>query len=129
MTSAVLDASAVIAMVLGEPGGETVLGLLGNCAITTVNLAEVASYFARNGGSAADIHATLDVLAIERVAFDEALAYDTAMLVPITRMAGLSFGDRACIALAGRLGARAVTADRSWARIADAVSVEVMLIR
>jgi PIN domain nuclease of toxin-antitoxin system len=51
------------------------------------------------------------------------------MLVPITRMAGLSFGDRACIALAGRLGARAVTADRSWAGIAGAVSVAVMLVR
>jgi ribonuclease VapC len=49
--------------------------------------------------------------------------------VPKTRSAGLSLGDRACLALAVRLGTKALTADRSWSRIARAVGVEVELIR
>jgi PIN domain nuclease of toxin-antitoxin system len=46
-----------------------------------------------------------------------------------TRRAGLSFGDRVCLALAKREGLPAVTADSAWTRIADAVGVKVQLIR
>jgi ribonuclease VapC len=63
------------------------------------------------------------------VPFDPDLAYGTGLLLPKTRAAGLSLGDRACLALAVRLGAKALTTDRSWSRIAGAISVEVKLIR
>jgi len=43
------------------------------------------------------------------------------------RKAGLSFGDRACLALALDLGGRPVTADRAWGRID--VGLDVTLIR
>ena len=65
----------------------------------------------------------------EVVAFDRDLAFDAGLLLPLTRAAGLSLGDRACLALARRLGARVLTGDRAWARVADAVGVEVELIR
>jgi PIN domain nuclease of toxin-antitoxin system len=38
---------------------------------------------------------------------------------------GLSLGDRACLALAAALGVPAVTADRSWQSVAEAVGVQV----
>lgn len=129
MTQVVLDASAVIALLTGEPGGGQVAVAFGDCAISTVNLAEVVAYFVRLGAAAADTRAMLDGLTMERVPFDETMAYDTAALLPQTRGAGLSFGDRACLALARQRGAAAVTADRAWERIAEAVGVEVRLIR
>jgi PIN domain nuclease of toxin-antitoxin system len=51
------------------------------------------------------------------------------MLLPITKSVGLSFGDRACLALAQRLGGTALTADRAWMKIAGATGVAVELVR
>jgi ribonuclease VapC len=44
-----------------------------------------------------------------------------------TRDAGLSLADRACLALASRLGVPAVTADRAWSALD--VGVEVIVVR
>jgi PIN domain nuclease of toxin-antitoxin system len=125
----VLDASALLAVLLDEPGATSVKAALDDAAISTVNLAEVAGQYARRGASEADIRAMLDVFSIQIVPFDAPHAYATGSLWPVTRLAGLSLGDRACLALASQLGARALTADRSWSRIAAAVGVEVELIR
>ena len=97
--------------------------------MTAVNLGEVVGHFARNGAAERDIRLVLDPLPIDLVAFDEELAFATGLLLPATRRAGLSFGDRACLALASRLGVRALTADRSWQSIAEAIGVEIDLIR
>ena len=43
--------------------------------------------------------------------------------------AGLSLGDRACLALATELGASAVTADRGWSAVAGPAGVSVQVIR
>jgi len=129
MTAAVIDASALLALILGEPGSEKVQGVLTDCAMTTVNLAEVVGHFARIGAREADIRLMLDPLPFVRVALDEELAFTAGLRLPATRRAGLSFGDRACLALANKLGVRAVTADRGWQRIAKAVGVEIELIR
>jgi PIN domain nuclease of toxin-antitoxin system len=130
LSLAVLDSSALLALLLGEPGREQVAAAIGDAAaMTTVNYGEAAGYFARMGASEADIRAMLAPLTVERVPFDEALAMATAMLLPATRSAGLSFGDRACLALARKLAAPALTADRAWAGVAKAVGVDVVLIR
>ncbi len=50
-----------------------------------------------------------------------------AALLPRTRKAGLSLGDRASLALALDLGGQPVTANRAWGRID--VGVAVTLIR
>lgn len=129
MISAVLDASPLLALLLGEPGGEKVRAILAESALTMVNLAEVVGHFARNGALERDIRLVLDPLPFDRIGFDEELAFTAGLLLPATRQAGLSFGDRACLALALRLGVRALTADRSWQSVADAVGVEIDLIR
>ena len=129
MTSAVLDASALLALLLGEPGFDRVRAVIADCAMTTVNLGEVVGHYARAGASETDIRLVLDPLPIERVFFDESLAFAAGMLLPVTRSAGLSFGDRACLALAMQLGVPALTADRAWQSIATAAAVAVELIR
>ena len=129
MTAVVLDASALLALILGEPGSEKVQGVLTDCAMTTVNLAEVVGHFARIGAREADIRLLLDPLPFVRVALDEELAFTAGLMLPATRRIRLSFGDRACLALANKLGVRALTADRGWQRIAKAVGVEIELTR
>lgn len=129
MIALVLDASALLALLLGEPGGDNVRAVLADAAIGAVNLSEVVAHFARNGAAEPDIRRVLDPLPIERIAFDDELAFASGLLVPATRRAGLSFGDRACLALASRFGVRAVTADRAWQSIVEAIGVEIELIR
>lgn len=129
MTATVLDASALLALLRGEPGSAAVAAVLAGSAIGAVNLGEVVGHFARNGVAAEDIRLVLDPLPVERHPFDEELAYAAGLLLPPTRAAGLSFGDRACLALAQRLGARVLTADRAWRSIAAAVGVDVAVIR
>ena len=129
MIQVVLDASAILALLRNERGAEAVSDKLAGSLMTTVTLSEVVSYYARTGASEGQIRPLLDNLQTECVPFDEDLAYLAGLLLPKTRPAGLSFGDRACLALAKRLGATALTADRSWQRIAGAIGAKVELIR
>ncbi|MGH3902923.1 MAG: PIN domain-containing protein [Pseudonocardiaceae bacterium] len=54
-------------------------------------------------------------------------AEHAAKLYPLTSTRGLSLGDRACLAVAKRLDAMAVTADQAWTELDH--GVEVRLIR
>jgi PIN domain nuclease of toxin-antitoxin system len=127
--TAVFDASAVLAMLRREPGGDRIRPVLRSSAMSTVNFGEVVGFYARRGVAEAAIRRLLDRLPTARFAFDEEAAYTVGLLLPPTQAAGLSFGDRACLALARRLGVRAFTTDRAWLRIADAVGVDIELIR
>jgi ribonuclease VapC len=60
--------------------------------------------------------------------FTEEDAAEADDLRPRSRDQGLSFGDRACLALAARFEVPAVTADRSWKDLPE-VGVAVRLIR
>ena len=125
----VLDASAVIALLRGEPGAERVQAEIADASMCTVNLAEVAGHYARYGASHDDVHALLDPLSFKRVAFDDELAFLAGLMRPVTQRAGLSLGDRACLALAGRMAAPALTTDRIWASVAGDLGVRVELLR
>ncbi len=125
----VLDSSALLALLLGEPGGERVVPELADAFMSSVTLAEVVGHYARLGAESADIHSALDPLPFQRVPFDDELAFAAGLLLPATRSAGLSLGDRACLALAGRIGAPALTTDRQWAAVADDVGVLIKLLR
>ena len=129
MINAVLDASALLALLRDEPGAERVRSVLRHSAMTTINFGEVVGFYARRGASEPEIRRLLHPLPTERIAFDEELAYVVGLMLPATSSAGLSLGDRACLALALQLGTKAITADRSWSRIARAVGVEIETIR
>ncbi len=125
----VLDASAFLALLLEEPGRENVERALEGAAMTTVNLAEVISHYAKRGVTRAAIASLLGEFPIEIVPVDSELSYDAGMLRPLTLKGGLSLGDRYCLALGKRLGVPILTAERNWPLIADAAGVRVELIR
>jgi PIN domain nuclease of toxin-antitoxin system len=124
-----LDTSALLAMLNGEPGGDRVTTIIADACMSVINLAEVASYFVHLGMPPRDVDAMLLSLPITLVPADAALALAAGHLRGVTARAGLSLGDRFCLALAAREGLPAWTADRQWAQVADAVGVEIMLIR
>lgn len=90
MSIGVVDASAVIALILGEPGAEAMEPVIADCAISAINLAEVVGYFARNGATEPAFREMVNALRLETVPFDPELGYATGLLVPLTRRAGLS---------------------------------------
>ncbi len=129
MTAVVLDASALLALLLGEPGAEKVKAALDGALLGAVNLAEIVSHYAKLGASRSDIETLLAPLPIRMVPVDAGLSYDAGMLRPLTLKGGLSLGDRYCLALARREGVAALTAERRWRDIATAACVTVEVIR
>jgi ribonuclease VapC len=123
----VLDASAVLAVAHGEPGAEAVEPLVDGAALSTVNWSEVARVCLSAGRRPEALSAVLSDAGCETIEFTAEDADRAARLWPATRSAGLSLGDRACLALAGRLGVPAVTADRAWVGLD--VGVEVVCLR
>ena len=128
----VLDTSALLAYLRDEPGAELVAKAIADgVIISTVNLAEVFSRSADRGADPAKIANTLTQSgllegAITIEPFTTADAIDTARLRPLTRDAGLSLGDRACLALARRLGTTALTADTAWQGVAHDVELHTI---
>lgn len=109
----VLDASAILAHILGEPGAGRVEAALADSAVcSSVNWAEVVQHTVRRGVSAQTLaaYALLHGLTIEPVG-----QVDAELVGGMHRVGdGLSLADRFCLALAGRLDAVALTADRAW---------------
>ena len=93
--------------------------------ISSVNLSEVVAKLAELGMPESEIRLALS-LGLEVVPFDEALAFSAGALRPVTRSAGLSLGDRACLALARSRALPALTTDRAWRDIDIDVEVEVI---
>ena len=127
-----LDASAVMALLRDEPGSSAVVeAIAAGTTISVVNWAEVLSKVAAEGDDPEMVASRLSVTGEEVVIWIEALTATDCMEVgrmrPITKAQGLSLADRACLALAERLGVPALTTDREWAK-AD-VAAEVQLIR
>lgn len=120
VTHAVLDASAMLAYLGNEPGADVVADAVANGAtISTVNLAEALSTLAARGKNPVDVASDLadgGLLdgAITVEPFTTADSIEVARLRPLTRSAGLSLADRACLALAYRLSTHVLTADRAW---------------
>ncbi|MGH6671149.1 MAG: type II toxin-antitoxin system VapC family toxin [Xanthobacteraceae bacterium] len=127
MASAVLDSSAILAVLNAEPGVDVVESMMDDALVSTVNYAEVVAKLVERGGTVSAAQAALQSIALTTVDFDVALALRTGGLRGETPKRGVSLGDRACLALAEREGVPALTGDRSWV---GAVSrVEVRLIR
>lgn len=122
----VLDASAVLALLHEEPGGEQVADVLAGAAISAVNLSEVAAKLLEAGMPQRAAREAAASLGLEVHPFDAEAAWRTARLPGAARPAALSLGDRACLALAGTLARPAVTADPTWAALELEVPVRVI---
>lgn len=127
MSDVVLDASAVLAVLNGEPGAGEVLPHLPGAYLSAVNAAEVAGKLVDGGLSPEQAGQSLDRLGARIVPFEIGDVVPVARIRTASRSAGLSLGDRVCLALAGRLGQPALTADRAWRGLG--AGVQVRLIR
>ena len=122
----VLDASALLALSLGEPGAEQVADVLADAVISAVNLCEVLTRLADLGADPRQAAQDIAARELPVIAFDPAQAILAAALRPATRHLGLSLGDRCCLALAIARKARVVTADRAWAGLDVGVGIDVI---
>ena len=133
--ASILDASALLALLQDEPGATAVVEAIeAGAAISTVNFSEVLAKLAERGAHVRSAMATIRQ-AVDRAdgglriePFTEEDGIEAADLRPRSKSQGLSFGDRACLALAARFEVSAVTADRDWADLPE-VGVAVKLIR
>lgn len=127
----VLDASAVLALVQGEPGAEPVADVLRDAVMSTVNWAEVASKVRgatanRSEAKASDLRHDLCALGLRLVEFSAEHGDVAGELRRGTRELGLSLGDRACLALGIARNETVFTADRAWRRLRLGVAIEVI---
>jgi ribonuclease VapC len=123
----VADASAILAALKNEPFGNVDPRRLVGATASAVNVCEVLSKLHDDGLNDAQAHAAVSTMDLRVVPFDGPQARAAGRLRSVTRHAGLSLGDRACLALGDRLGYPVVTADRAWASLD--VGVEIMMIR
>lgn len=127
MADAVLDASAVLAFLRGEPGEDVVKRLLPRSLLCAVNLTEIIGKLIERGLPGPQAVRLARELPYEVVAFDAELAASAGALWDRTRGSGLSLGDRGCLALAGRENLPAFTTDRRWS--AEDTGVRVRQLR
>lgn len=125
--SCVLDASALLALLNHEPGGDAVdAAITAGALVGAVNFAEVVAKLDDSGLPAEAIREALDSLDLDVVDFDRELAFRTGLLRSATRRFGLSLADRACLALAQHYQVPALTADRAWRGLPGDVSVRLI---
>ncbi|HEU5317894.1 MAG TPA: type II toxin-antitoxin system VapC family toxin [Chloroflexota bacterium] len=123
----VVDASALLALLNQEPGAERVArAISAGSFVSAVNFSEVVARLSDAGMPEPAVREALDTLELNVVAFDRALGYRAGFLRPSTKRAGLSLGDRACLALAQHDNLPALTADRAWRQVATGTRVEII---
>jgi len=80
LTEYVLDASALLALINGEPGADKVRPLMADCIISAVNFCETVHRLRRRGLPVETVRATLTPLVAVPVPFDEPMAYVAASI-------------------------------------------------
>lgn len=126
MAEAVLDASAILAMLRSEPGSEQVEQIVADAVVSVVNEAEVIGKLIWRGQTPEQALDVVRGLPYQLADLDKHLARRAGMLWPATKPQGLSFADRCCLALAEREGLPALTTDTSWKDVS--IGVEIRLI-
>ena len=122
----VLDASAIMAALQSETGGDVVFATRAARFVSTVNIVEVRTKLSDAGNTSVEIDEAIKILNMIEVNFTSEQARFAGDLRMATRSAGLSVGDRACIALAAEKGAVAMTADKAWKKVELPVRVELI---
>lgn len=127
----VLDASAILAFLNGEPGQDVVSDALqsAHCVVTAANQAEIIAKALDRGHSMEGIETILAELAYDVVDITAADGTLAGKLRDHTRAVGLSLGDRLCLATAIRFNAVVLTADRPWLALAGALKLDIRSIR
>ena len=125
----VFDSSAILAVLRAETGADVVIDHLDYGVISAVNLGEVVQVQLRGGHRRAEIEETFGQLSVAVASVDAELAVVAAEMRATALAKGMSQADCICLALAKREGVAALTGDRKWLEVADALGVEVKLFR
>ena len=125
----VLDASAIVAVILKEPGMEKVIPTLSFACISAINRTEALTIVARRLGlsSLEEAREKVDPLETEVISFDPDQSNLAADIHIRTRKLGLSIGDCSCLALAKTKNLPVLTSDKDWAKLD--IGVHVRMIR
>lgn len=103
--------------------------LFTGAVMSAVNLSEVVAKLSDVGMAEAEIREIIEPLGVEVVAFDEATAFVAGLLRRESRRAGLSLGDRACLALGRARKLPVLTADIAWSTVDLDPEVELVMLR
>ncbi|MEN9567430.1 MAG: hypothetical protein RLZZ69_2626 [Cyanobacteriota bacterium] len=122
----VLDASALLAYLQDEPGGEMIEEILSEAIISSVNWTEVVQKSLAAGVVIDGMREDLAALGLEIVPFASEDGEMAGQLWLQTKQVGLSLGDRACLSLGLKLNLRVLTCDRIWTTISLALDVQVI---
>lgn len=127
MSRCVLDASAILAVLLQEPGYETLTdAMLSDAVASTVNMSEVQARLVRRGVPGDEAWRAALSAVRDLVVFDEDQARIAGNLAAQTHSLGLSLGDRACLALGMVLKLPVYTADRNWRKLQLGIQVHII---
>ena len=124
--SVVLDASALLAYLQDEPGGERVRAVLADSVMSSVNWAEVIGKARDERVDTRGLREDLASLGLALEPFSAEQGEIAGRLKERTRRLGLSLGDRACLALGSDRGETVYTADRAWLQLELGVDVEAI---
>jgi PIN domain nuclease of toxin-antitoxin system len=116
----------LIALFRREPGSDAVRKKLRSAVISAVNYSEVLKKTVERGGSAETAEAFVRHLSLPVVAFDREIAVMSANLYPLTKAHGMSFADRACLALGVQRNAEVLTTERRMGDVALDIKVTVI---
>jgi ribonuclease VapC len=83
--------------------------------LSIVNIAEIVTKLCERGMPAGEARIAVEAIGVELVAFTAEQGCSVGELGELTRAAGLSLGDRAC--LARERGLPAITAETDWCRV------------
>jgi ribonuclease VapC len=116
-----------MALLRAEPGADTVSKSLGDAVISAVNYSEILKKTIERGGHSEPVAAFIRSLSVAIIPFDEHLAVTSAGLYPQTKEHGMSFADRACLALGIQRRAMVLTSERKMGLLK--LPIKVMVIR
>jgi PIN domain nuclease of toxin-antitoxin system len=108
----VFDASAVLALMQGEPGADKLRDLQPDAVVNAVNAAEVLAKLVNRGVPAGEAQAAYDALHLETTPFESAMVAISARYV----RKGVSLGDRCFLAAVDRYGS-GWTSDRELGKL------------
>ncbi len=127
----VLDASAILAFLQEEPGHLEVEQALHDrvCLVTAANQCEIVAKLLDRSMQPDAIDAVVADLGYQVVDVTAEDGTRAGHWRNVTRAHGLSLGDRLCLAVAARLNAPVLTADRPWLAVADTLNVQIRCLR
>lgn len=124
-----IDASAILAMLRDESGGDRLAQYLDDGLIAQINRIEVVQFFVKLERSFDEAEGVMAALALNKVVLNEAMEARAAQMVPFTKQFGLGIGDRICLATASVLEVPVVTADRDWNKVKWPLLPEIIQLR